>query len=81
MFVLVGRAKIWSNQMLPPMIFGAMYGSDSFFLNLCSVLLRLSRPFAQPRNNKLLKIQPTYCMATAKPASGIHMKGEMVVMV
>jgi hypothetical protein len=62
--------------MLPPMIFGAMYCSDSFFLNLCSVLLRLSRPFAQPRSPKLLKIQPSYCLATAKPTPGIHMKGQ-----
>ncbi|CAH1794964.1 unnamed protein product [Owenia fusiformis] len=54
-----GRAKIWSSQM--PAIFGTMYASDGFYMNLCGILLKLCQPFSQPCSPKLLKIQPTYC--------------------
>ena len=74
-----GRAQLWSSQV--PMIFNRMYCSDGFFLNLCSVLLRLCRPFSEPCSPKLLKVQHTYCLATRGQYQqvrnrNIHMKGK-----
>lgn len=73
-----GRTKIWSNQM--PQVFNQIYATDGFCLNLCHVMLRLSRPFSEPRSEKLLKIQPSYSAAIATDASqskemGVHMRG------
>ena len=35
--------------------------SDGLMLNLCSVLVKLCMPFAQPKGLKMLKIRPQYC--------------------
>lgn len=74
----LGRTKIWSSQM--PQLFTQMYASEGFCLNLCSIMLRLCKPFSEPRSAKLLKIQPTYCRMVAaneKEARerGIHAEG------
>ncbi|XP_056018090.1 ubiquitin conjugation factor E4 A-like isoform X2 [Ostrea edulis] len=74
----LGRTKIWSSQM--PQLFTQMYASDGFCLNLCSIMLRLCKPFSEPKSAKLLKIQPTYCRMVAasdKQAKerGIHAEG------
>ena len=61
--LLADRAKLWSNTMLPQ-LFNSIYCSDGFFLNLCSVMLRLCTPFSAPQSPRLLKVQPTYCLAT-----------------
>ena len=76
--VPIDRAKLWSNQM--PQLFHQLHCSDGFSLNLCTVLLRLCQPFAQPGSVKMLKVQPTYCLATVGEARqlverGVHMKG------
>ena len=47
-------------------------------MSLCAVLLRLCKPFSEPRSPKLLKVQPTYRMATGGNAEerrrrNIHM--------
>lgn len=75
----LGRTKIWSSQM--PQLFTQMYASEGFCLNLCSIMLRLCKPFSEPRSAKLLKIQPTYCRMVAgneKDARerGLHAEGE-----
>ena len=75
----LGRTKIWSSQM--PQLFTQMYASEGFCLNLCSIMLRLCKPFSEPRSAKLLKIQPTYCRMVAaneKEAreKGMHAEGE-----
>ncbi|XP_061168185.1 ubiquitin conjugation factor E4 A-like [Saccostrea echinata] len=74
----LGRTKIWSSQM--PQLFTQMYASEGFCLNLCSIMLRLCKPFSEPKSAKLLKIQPTYCRMVAaneKEAKekGIHTEG------
>ena len=53
---------MWSTQL--PGVFNAMHASDGFFMNLLAVLLRLCKPFAEPKSTKLLKVQPSYCLAT-----------------
>lgn len=55
------RAKLWSSQ--NPLLVSTLC-SDGFALNLCTVLLRLCQPFAQPDSLKMLKVHPTYCIAT-----------------
>lgn len=74
-----GRAKLSANHMLP-VVFRSLYASDGFFLTLCSVLLQLSSPFSSPTSTKLLKIQPTYCLAAKGAqanalAMNVHMWG------
>jgi len=54
---------MWSNQMLPQM-FNAVYSSDAFFVNLAVVMLRLAAPVTSPGSDHILRIQPTYYMAT-----------------
>ena len=78
--MFVGRAKMWSHQMLPQM-FNAVYSSDAFFLNLAVVMLRLSAPVISPRSDHVLRIQPTYCLATigdreVARARKVHMIGQ-----
>lgn len=75
----LGRTKIWSSQM--PQLFTQMYASEGFCLNLCSIMLRLCKPFSEPRSAKLLKIQPTYCRMVAgnerdARERGLHAEGE-----
>ena len=72
---------MWSTQM--PGAFNLMHCSDGFFMNLLSVLLRLCKPFCEPGSTKLLKVQPTYCLATQgdpKQLSdrNVHAKGRFV---
>ena len=76
--LLSGRTKIWSNQL--PQLFNQMYCSEGFSLNLCSVMLRLCQPFAEPRSPKLLKIQASYTAALAASdeeakTRGLHAHG------
>lgn len=64
-----------------PVVFRSLYASDGFFLTLCSVLLQLSSPFSSPTSTKLLKIQPTYCLAAKGAqanalAMNVHMWGK-----
>ncbi|KAI0207125.1 Ubiquitin conjugation factor E4 A [Lamellibrachia satsuma] len=66
------RAKLWSNQM--PQLLNQLC-SDGFSLNLCTVLLRLCQPFAQPGSVKMLEIQPTYCLATVGDACQLTERG------
>lgn len=57
-----GRTKLWNVEM-------SMLGfiSDGFALNFSSVLLRLCQPFISNSDNpKLLKIDPTYCVAKVR---------------
>jgi len=63
--ILLGRAKMWSHQMMPEM-FAAAYSSDAFFLNLCVLMLRLSvSPLKAVAGSQLTeRLQPTYCLAT-----------------
>ena len=63
------------------MLFPLGNASDGFSVNLCAVMLRLCKPFADPKSPKLLKIQPTYCLATAGQreqvrSRNIHMHGQ-----
>jgi len=54
------RSKIWAiNQ---PAEF---FVSDAFAINITHVMLLFCRPFSQPNSLKILKIQPSYAMATA----------------
>lgn len=78
--VITGRAKLWTRQMAGVMDLGNTYCSDGFFINFCAVMLRFCKPFADPKSTKLLKVQPTYCVATAGTTEelkkrSIHMKG------
>ena len=66
-----------------PMLLDQMYCSDAFFVNLCAVLLRLCKPFSEPCSAKLLKVQPTYCLATRGQREqvlnrNIHMRGNVL---
>ncbi|XP_070548264.1 ubiquitin conjugation factor E4 A-like [Ptychodera flava] len=68
-----GRAKIWS-------IMGnrQQFATDSFMMNLGTVLLQLCKPFISPNaSEKLLKIDPTYTKVSKENAkdAGVHMKG------
>jgi hypothetical protein len=77
--LVVGRAKMWSHQMLPEM-FSAAFSSDSFFLNLGVLLLRLSLPFTATNPRLVHQVQPTYCLATVGDrtvarARKVHMIG------
>jgi len=47
-----------------PQMFNAVYSSDAFFINLAVVMLRLSAPVISPTSDHILRIQPTYCLAT-----------------
>jgi ubiquitin conjugation factor E4 A len=63
-----------------PMQLTTVFCSDGFFLNLSSVLVRLCQPLSEPCSAKLLKLQPTYCQATAgtrdqRLARNVHMQG------
>ena len=70
---------MWSHQMMPQM-FNAVYSSDAFFINLAVVMLRLSAPVISPTSDHILRIQPTYCLATVGSreearARKVHMIG------
>jgi len=72
---------MWSHQMLPQM-FSAVYSSDAFFINLAVVMLRLAAPVISPGTDHILRIQPTYCLATvddrkAARARKVHMIGQL----
>ena len=62
---------MWSHHMLPEM-FNAVYSSDTFFVNLSVVLLRLSAPVITPASDHILRIQPTYCPATIGDRGTAH---------
>ncbi|XP_063959654.1 ubiquitin conjugation factor E4 A-like [Lytechinus pictus] len=52
-----GRTKMWSRR-LPT--FALMYASDSFFLNLSSVLLRFCGPFTKPDTTNITTVDMSY---------------------
>ncbi|BFZ02587.1 hypothetical protein BsWGS_05626 [Bradybaena similaris] len=54
-----GRAKLWASN-LP----ADLFVSDAFAVNVTHMLLLFCRPFCDPNSYKLLKIQPTYAIAT-----------------
>jgi len=71
---------MWSHQMMPQM-FNAVYSSDAFFINLAVVMLRLSAPVISRTSDHILRIQPTYCLATVGSreearARKVHMIGQ-----
>jgi len=73
---------MWSHQMLPEM-FNAAFCSDSFFLNLGVLMLRLSLPFTGADSRLVLRVQPSYCQATigdrtVAVARKIHMIGIVI---
>ena len=79
-YSVVGRAKMWSQHMLPQM-FSLTYSSDAFFLNLGVLLLRLAAPVFLSGSRNVLQIQPTYCRATVGDRSQarrrkVHMIGK-----
>lgn len=56
------RAKLWNvhTPALNPSAY--MTVNDGFMINLMTVLLHLSQPFCSDiKNNKILKVDPTYC--------------------
>nr|XP_002122742.1 ubiquitin conjugation factor E4 A [Ciona intestinalis] len=61
-------AKLWTHERADPS--KSMFTTDGIFINLSSVLVRLSLPFCADSSenakssNKFLKIDPTYCAAT-----------------
>ncbi|XP_032664874.1 ubiquitin conjugation factor E4 A [Odontomachus brunneus] len=74
------RGKLWNSH--TGMGLGAILCvSDGFMLNMGNVLLRLCQPFCvKLSDDKVPKIDPTYCSAEAKDEAealqrGIHMKG------
>jgi len=71
---------MWSHQMLPQM-FNAVYSSDALFINLTVIMLHLSAPVISPGSKHILRIQPTYCLATLGSreearAQKVHMIGQ-----
>eukprot|EP00057_Strongylocentrotus_purpuratus_P025335 XP_011679809.1 PREDICTED: ubiquitin conjugation factor E4 A [Strongylocentrotus purpuratus] len=52
-----GRTKMWSRR-LPT--FALTYASDSFFLNLSSVLLRFCGPFTKPDTTNIMTVDMSY---------------------
>ena len=57
------RGKLWNSQNNMG-ITDVTTVSDGFMLNLGNVLLRLCHPFcSKPNDIKILKIDPTYCIA------------------
>ncbi|XP_014486144.1 PREDICTED: ubiquitin conjugation factor E4 A [Dinoponera quadriceps] len=73
------RGKLWNSH--TSMGFGAILCvSDGFMLNMGNVLLRLCQPFCKLKDDRVPKIDPTYCGAEAKDEAealqrGVHMKG------
>lgn len=52
------RGKLWNSQMD-----SSSTVSDGFMLNLGNILLRLCQPFSKYSDDKILKVDPTYCSA------------------
>ncbi|XP_012529354.2 ubiquitin conjugation factor E4 A [Monomorium pharaonis] len=81
LYANASRGKLWNSQMEMGLLTGGhMCVSDGFMLNVGNVLLRLCQPFCTKLNDKVPKIDPTYCSAEAKDETeslqrGIHMKG------
>ncbi|KAJ8924936.1 hypothetical protein NQ315_001099 [Exocentrus adspersus] len=72
------RGKIWSSQ-APPELNPANYTSvtDGFMLNICDITLRMCQPFCSNfKDNKILKVDPTYCAVPNGKAEekGVHME-------
>ena len=63
--------------------FGRMYASDSFFVNLGSVLLRFCAPITAPESSRILGVDLSYCKAhlSKEPgleemnSKGLHLRG------
>lgn len=56
------RGKIWNTH--APELNPAVYTNvtDGFMINLCNLMLRLCQPFcSKVRDEKILKVDPTYC--------------------
>lgn len=54
---------------------GNLTVSDGYMLNVSAVLLRLCQPFISDMNNKILKIDPTYCAAKITSEEEAQRKG------
>jgi len=72
---------MWSHQMMPQM-FNAVYSSDAFFINLAVIMLRLAAPVISAGSDQVLRIQPTYSLATTGDrtearARKVHMIGQL----
>ena len=66
LFCLKDQSKLWTNAMA--MEAGNMIQvTDGFANNLSNVLLLFCKPFASPRDPKLLKIDPRYSQADSLP--------------
>ncbi|XP_067010286.2 ubiquitin conjugation factor E4 A [Anabrus simplex] len=73
------RGKLWSAHAFH--IGSTTCVSDGFMINLSAILLHLCHPFsANPNDVKLLRIDPTYCAATASgsepdtSSKGVHIR-------
>ncbi|KAJ8954087.1 hypothetical protein NQ318_004392 [Aromia moschata] len=73
------RGNLWNSQ-APPELNPANYTNvtDGFMINVCGVLLKMCQPFCSNfRDNKVLKVDPTYCAVPddKAEAKNIHMQG------
>lgn len=73
-------AKLWTHEQANHL--QSVFHTDAIFLNLASILVRLALPFCVRQdgaaNEKWLKIDPTYCVATGTSdhlSRGVHMQG------
>ncbi|XP_034950370.1 ubiquitin conjugation factor E4 A [Chelonus insularis] len=66
------RGKLWSSESTLGM---SSVVSDGFMLNLGNVLLRLCKPFCTNFDEKIPKIDPTYCAAEPKDEEESHKRG------
>lgn len=75
------RGKLWNSH--TDMGFGAVLCvSDGFMLNIGNVLLRLCQPFCMKLNDdKVPKIDPTYCSAEVSPLYCILPKNVQMIII
>jgi len=70
------RAHIWQMRNVLRENVHEMYCSDGFFLNLSAIMVKLCHKLT-PGSDLLLKIDPTYPLATVDPSTRekVHLKG------
>ena len=77
---IAGAAKLWQHEQMNHE--ETVFDSDAVFLNLSSVLIKLALPFCINKdgssNDKWLKIDPTFCLASGTDdhvSRGVHVTG------
>lgn len=72
----VARGQIWNAHNPTGMLGASKTVPDSFMLNLCGVLLRLSKPLLRP-SLKVLDVDTSYCAVeeNERTAKNVHMHG------